>query len=91
MSGLLRLVSRKAKQVSAVNFVVVGPVHSSLAWVQLWPFDAHGLLVYCTPLHGGAGPVLQAEGGEDEPKKYKKANLGQSNQMYYSTEVGSAA
>lgn len=30
---------------------------------------------------------MQVEGGEDEPKKYKKANLGLANEMYYNDEV----
>lgn len=27
------------------------------------------------------------EGGEDKPKKFKKADLGESNKMYYNEEV----
>lgn len=42
------------------------------------------------PLSRLLAALLQAEGGEDEPKQYKKANLGLSNQMYYNEEVGRA-
>lgn len=34
------------------------------------------------------GPCFQAEDGEDKPKKYQKADLGQPNKMYYNEEVG---
>jgi hypothetical protein len=47
--------------------------------------------VYCTVHLQGCWARLQAEGGEDEPKKYKRANLGLSNQLYYNDEVGNVA
>jgi hypothetical protein len=52
---------------------------------------ALGLLVCSTALlHSRCWAHLQVEGGEDEPKKYKKANLGLSNKLYYNDEVSAA-
>jgi hypothetical protein len=43
------------------------------------------------PLPRLLAALLQAEGGDEEPRQYKKANLGLANQMYYNEEVGRAA
>lgn len=45
-------------------------------------------VVYCPRPCASLAALQAQEGGEEEPKNYKKANLGQANQMYYNDEVG---
>jgi hypothetical protein len=73
---MLRLLSRGRKVRDECTLTMDAPRSlACLAWPDR-PSTAH------------FSSIQGQEGGEDDHKKYKKANLGKSNQMYYNDEVG---
>lgn len=89
---MLRLLSRGRKPVSAQAIMLFIGTRGSLQGRTLQT-SQNCLVAACStanPLPRLLAAPLQAEGGEDEPKQYKKANLGLANQMYYNEEVGRA-